>query len=184
MAETSGSTATFCILTAGSALLALQIPFMRVRTLPFMATPVHKVRKALQSLPTRGTLVDLGSGDGSVVREAARLGYKSIGIEINSTLYLYSQVNRLFWQGSAQFVRSDLFQYPLHDANVVFLFGVRPYMPRLSQKIAQECRPGTFVLSYRFGLPTGGKDQAKAELIYDEEEMRIYEVLGDADSSR
>ena len=41
--------------------------------------------------------VDLGSGDGQAVYEAARLGYKSVGIEFNWTLWAFSSLRRQFF---------------------------------------------------------------------------------------
>lgn len=62
-------------------------------------------------------------------------------------------------------------------------------MKPLSMKLAQETRPGVHVLSYRFPIPiqdgadddedgNATKDLLKAKLVYDYEEMRIYEVVG------
>jgi len=92
----------------------------------------------------------------------------------------------------------------LSDADAVLIFGVRPLMGKVAEKIGRECRVGTFVLAYRFRIPLlsgevvgggklggGGDDcdggvvvgRAKgvldAKLIYDVEEMRIYQLQGD-----
>jgi len=37
------------------------------------------------------SLVDVGSGDGRIVLEAARRGYKAHGVELNPWLVLYSK---------------------------------------------------------------------------------------------
>jgi hypothetical protein len=50
-------------------------------------------------------------------------------------------------------------------------------MKSLSQKIATECSTGTDVLSYRFAIPVAqdtDPELLKADIIYDEQEMRIY----------
>lgn len=39
----------------------------------------------------KGSLVDLGSGDGRIVIEAARLGLRSEGLELNPWLVAYSR---------------------------------------------------------------------------------------------
>ena len=64
------------------------------------------------------------------------------------------------------------------------IFGVKPLMEPLSRKLAKECRPGTHVLCYRFHLPLASHNQSeengkpgellRANIVYDEEEMRIY----------
>lgn len=166
--------------------LGLTAPFVLARTpLPYMATPSVKIRRALEFLQTQpghrsGKFVDLGSGDGQAVRQALQAGYRSaVGIELNSTLYLIAQGRRLFWaeRNRASFVWGDLFGYSLASADTVFIFGVQPLMADISYKIARECQPSTMVLAYRFPLPVAHEtDQllVKAELIYDEDEMRIY----------
>lgn len=75
-------------------------------------------------------------------------------------------------------------------------------MPKIAKKISDECQPGTYVMSYRFLIPCkqvaieGVTDHMKGEnqensklhakeelpgkldatLIYDQEEMRIYQL--------
>eukprot|EP00521_Asterionellopsis_glacialis_P021651 CAMPEP_0195322654 /NCGR_PEP_ID=MMETSP0708-20121125/7448_1 /TAXON_ID=33640 /ORGANISM="Asterionellopsis glacialis, Strain CCMP134" /LENGTH=236 /DNA_ID=CAMNT_0040389537 /DNA_START=60 /DNA_END=767 /DNA_ORIENTATION=- len=179
--------------------LALTAPFVFLKTpLPYMATPGHKIRKALQSLPSssRTKFVDLGSGDGEAVLQAVSVGYKKVvGVELNSSLWMFSKL-RLWRQLSygdrqrTKLLRGNLFDYNLNNTDAVLVFGVRPLMNQISQKLAQECRPGTHVLSYRFQLPLASSsslgttksnlDQMKllnAKVVYDEEEMRIYKCL-------
>jgi hypothetical protein len=119
--------------------LALMVPFVFTKSsLPYMATPGHKVRQALQfvmeqqnhhhhhhhKIPTCATLpsssrnkltfVDLGSGDGEAVWQATRLGYQhAIGMELNFTLVLLSRLRRrLFWtqeqQARSTFLHQDM----------------------------------------------------------------------------
>lgn len=76
-------------------------------------------------------------------------------------------------------------------------------MPQIAKKISDECKPGTFVMSYRFFIPCkpigyeqcdnyeleegtksrmsdidGDEELGKldARLVYDKDEMRIYEL--------
>ena len=85
-------------------ILGFTAPFVFVRSpLPYMATPGLKIRRALQFLdkakdPERNIFVDLGSGDGEAVYQAARLGYRAIGIELNFTMWCFSSLRRqIFW---------------------------------------------------------------------------------------
>jgi hypothetical protein len=168
--------------------LALMAPFVLIKSpLPYMATPGHKVRRALEHLGKQGhgqqTFVDLGSGDGEAVYQALKAGYdRAIGIELNYTLYALAQFRRFFFWSREErrrstFLRQDLFNYSLSDADTVMLFGVKPLMRSLSQKIAQEC-PNAKVLCYRFLLPVATLQEVDlfdAKVAYDREEMRIYE---------
>ena len=127
------------------------------------------------------------------------------GVELNSTLYLLSSVRRaFFWtreeRARSTFVCRDFWHLPDHmlrEADTVLIFGIQPLMRPFSETLALHIRPGTHVLSYRFHLPvvqssmvencdigaslpntTAGKNVdplLQATLIYDEDEMRIYE---------
>ena len=112
----------------------------------------------------------------------ARLGYNAVGIELNFTLWAFSSIRRrLFWsveeRERSSFILGNFFDYNLNRSNTVMIFGVSPLMESLSRKIAAECQPGTDILSYRFGLPLATDRESglvNAELVYDEQEMRIY----------
>lgn len=172
-------------------ILGFTAPFVFVRSpLPYMATPGPKLRRALQFLgkandPKRNLFVDLGSGDGEAVYQAARLGYRAIGIELNFTMWAFSSVRRqVFWskeeKANSTLLWRNFLDYDLADANTVMIFGVTPLMKPLSQKIAAECQPGTEILSYRFGIPLAHPqrketwDLLNADIVYDQQEMRIY----------
>ena len=113
-----GSNLTSGMLVIGASvvgLVGMQLPFLFIKHAPFMATPARKVRDALKFIdrkpnkllptsfsasskfPSPRTFVDLGSGDGQAVYEAAKLGYKAIGIEFNWTLWALSSLRRFFW---------------------------------------------------------------------------------------
>ena len=125
-----------------------------------------------------------------------------IGIELNMTLYLLSNFRRLlFWsrpeRARSQFQCRDFWTNTtslLRTADTVLIFGVAPLMQPLSVMLrANGLRRGTHVVSYRFPLPVVAtakkgddddennvnKDNSllRATLIYDEEEMRIYECI-------
>ncbi len=152
--------------------------------------------------------VDLGSGDGTAVLAASSLGWRATGIEMNPTLWLISSIRRLLSnnktiRNNSQLKIGDMFapsvsQSSLRNANCTMIFGVAPLMPRVSAMIERECQPGCWIMSYRFRVPlasySGNDDEVKntkdhaskvdgggirASLIYDEEEMRIYELNSD-----
>lgn len=176
--------------------LALIAPFVFTRSpLPYMATPSSKVRQALKHLAhqghERGLFVDLGSGDGEAVKQAVKMGYRrAVGVELNFTLYALAQFRRLFWtrdeRARSNFFCRNLFHYDIKEADAVFFFGVTPLLIPISEKIARECREGAHVLAYRFPLPLSAKhgeddddiETPYAKLVFDEEEMRIYQCLG------
>jgi hypothetical protein len=210
-------------------LVGLQFPFLFIKNAPYMASPSRKVRDALLHLKEEVTrsnqlkakasssssssssqpppvFVDLGSGDGHAVYEAAKLGYQSTGIEFNWTLWAFSSLRRqLFWSKEvkkrSQFLRQDFLSYNLKSVNTIMIFGVPRTMPILGKKIQTECSLGTNILSYRFDIPLAStstssqiptqtsktknnnnnnndKDELRlqANCIYNREEMKIYRM--------
>ena len=145
---------------------------------------------------------DLGSGDGEIVLAAASHGWNATGVELNPTLWLISSIRRLFSprmvRERSKFILGDLWSQNLEKVDAIMVFGVKPIMGRLANKISRECKPGTFLMSYRFRLPTilyneestttndlenvleeddecyKRKLELDATMIYDKEEMRIY----------
>ena len=200
-------------------------------SLPYMSTPRQKVEKALAFLSKRNQsmivnklkskdtcttnnernrvagfqkqlhFVDLGSGDGTAVLAAASLGWRAVGIEMNTSLWFLSSIRRLLFTDKKARINSqlkigDMFdastsQSILRNANCAMIFGISPLMPRIANLIERECQPGCWIMSYRFRVPlakdSNDKDKKSsdqgldpkginASLIYDEEEMRIYEL--------
>jgi hypothetical protein len=184
-------TAGMMVASSIAVILGFTAPFVFVRSpLPYMATPGPKIREALVYLGkahdrSRNTFLDLGSGDGEAVYQAARLGYRAIGLELNFTMWAFSNMRRLiFWtreeKANSQILWKNFFEYDIGHANTVMIFGVTPLMKPLSAKIAKECKVGTDVLSYRFGLPLKHpkrpetSELLQAKIVYDRQEMRIY----------
>ena len=225
------------------------MPLMSGQSLPYMATPKHKLQQAFKFIqqqqrqtrnqsdtattvtsnrawkgsPVRRQFLDLGSGDGEAVYQAVTLRHaaatqqqmahnddddnesryyyytKCIGIELNTTLYMWSCWRRiLFWtrpeQLRSQFHCRDMFrsdnnnnsndddpQQPQHiirQSDTILIFGIPSLMVPLSQLLAQHCQSGTYILCYRFPLPTHEPQRSRllpARLVYNQDEMRIYE---------
>ena len=132
--DTSKSSSRFGLYTTlGISALAIggtiaAIPFltpaMRKHALPYIpATPkqISNVFKALKAYrvgvdPNKTSLIDLGSGDGRIVFEAAKMGYKATGVELNAVLCFYSkyktiadsEVRSAKWR--PKFMRADLWK--------------------------------------------------------------------------
>jgi len=55
-----------------------------------------------------------------------------------------------------------MWKMKIHDADAVMIFGVKPLMGDIANKIERECQPGTFVMSYRFHIPTRTRDRSSS----------------------
>lgn len=123
--------------------------------------PAHKrgVEAAFDmlKLSPNDLIVDLGSGDGIVLKMAAKRGLRAYGYEINPVLCLasrwrcrqHAKMVRVFWR---DFWLTDLPK----DTKAVFVFAGGPFMKRLSKKLQQESdrlNKPISVVSYGFDLP-------------------------------
>lgn len=116
-------------------------------------------------LKTGAVLVDLGSGDGKVLRAAAAQGLQAIGYEINPIMWLISQIKLWPYRKMAKAHLGDMWQADISRADVVFVFLLDRLMGRLEAKLRAEAKPGTLVVSYVFKLP-GKKPLQKTHNAY------------------
>lgn len=101
-------------------------------------------------------VLELGSGDGTLVARAAELGAISEGIEINPFLVWYSRrkVRRARVAGRASFLRANIFKISLaaKKPDVVFLYLLPGTLKKLREKLCAELPPGTRVISNAFRI--------------------------------
>jgi SAM-dependent methyltransferase len=121
----------------------------------FTSTARIKIRTFLDAVPMKETdfLLDVGCGDGRVLREAVRrYGVRCLGFEINPVAYVMA---RILCMGSDHIrIRwGNFWKADLHEADVVFCYLFPDVMVRLADKLASELRPGARVVSCNFPLP-------------------------------
>ena len=181
--EIRGESIVWLVGGGALALTALASPFLivpAIHRIPWMVTPRRVIHRALDKVGhgQGKKFVDLGSGDGRLVIESAKRGYRSIGYELNPVLVAMSVVSaRLAGVAhSTQFRSKDFWQSSLEDADVVSCFGIAPVMDTLSEKLVSEAKSGTKLVCFRFfpKQPPRG-----LLLVHSNEELYIYEVKSD-----
>jgi hypothetical protein len=106
----------------------------------------------LTGLNSGQTLIDLGSGDGRLLRAAAKRGIRAIGYEINPLIYVWS-VLRCWPQRRLIRVRfQNFWMADLSSADAVVVFLITRYMPRLDRKLKSSGQRLVLV-SYMFEIP-------------------------------
>ena len=121
----------------------------------YVPTPMYVVEKMLEiaEVVEGDTLIDLGSGDGRIIIEAAeRYGVEAVGIEADPLRVLWSRrrvrVNGL--QGRVRVVWGDFFRSDLSKATVVTVYQGQGINSRLKAVFSEMLDPGTRVVSYAF----------------------------------
>lgn len=144
---------------------------------PFVTSPMAVVTAMLNLAALRPgeRLIDLGSGDGRIVLEAARRGAFAEGIEIDAELVdrARRKVELEELQSRARFTRGDLFQAVLRDADIVTLYLLTSVNQRLRPKLLTELRPGARVVSHAFDMGDWAPD---GQAVVDEKQIYLWIV--------
>lgn len=123
---------------------------------PYVKSTKDKVEKMMHmaDLKSSDLVIDLGSGDGLFVIEAARRGVRAIGYEINPFLVWWSRrkLKSLGFSERAKIELRSFWHADLSPATVVMFYGITGMMGRLERKLEKELRPGTRVISNGFSF--------------------------------
>jgi len=125
---------------------------------PYLPSHAREVRAAFQELyPLKPSdvLVDVGSGDGIILRLAARSGARAIGYEINPILVAISWLLTR-GKGRIQIKLADFWPQKLpRETTIVYAFSVSRDVDKLATKLQQEAdrlaRP-LFLMTYGASL--------------------------------
>ncbi len=121
----------------------------------YVSTSRKKIAAFIDAVPMKAdqTLVDLGCGDGRVLREAQkRYGVHTIGYEINPMAYLKARLFS-FGRNKIKIKRQNFWEADLSGADVVFCYLYPDVMKRLAAKLKSGLKPGAIVVSSNFPLP-------------------------------
>jgi len=121
----------------------------------FTSTAGVRIKSFLDAVPMNGTelLVDLGCGDGRVLRAAQRrYGVRALGFEVNALAYCVARILSFPMKG-VQIRCKNFWSENLRDADVVFCYLFPDVMRRLATKLEKELRPGARVVSCNFPVP-------------------------------
>jgi SAM-dependent methyltransferase len=124
---------------------------------PFVPTPPEVVQRMLgiAKVSADDYVIDLGSGDGRVVREAARsFGARGFGVEHDPELVSRSAelARREGVSDRVAFMTQDLFQADISAATVVTMYLLPAINLKLRPRLLKELRPGTRVVSHDFDM--------------------------------
>ncbi|MBL8383253.1 MAG: class I SAM-dependent methyltransferase [Burkholderiales bacterium] len=142
----------------GATMLCAPVSAQHADAGPYVPTPQSIVDAMLLmgKVGPKDFVIDLGSGDGRIVRTAAaRLGASGVGVDINEKLVKLAN-DEAAKEGVAQrarFVNQDLWTFDTSKATVVTVYLLPSIMPRLKQKLLAELKPGTRIVVHDYPLP-------------------------------
>lgn len=115
----------------------------------------------LLELKKSDVVVDLGSGDGTVVLEIAKNGASAYGIERDPKLVAASRES-IAAQGlakKAKIIEASFWDYDLSQFNKVAVYQFKTVMRRLEQKLLSELPKGAMVVSNYWNFPSWKVDK-------------------------
>lgn len=120
--------------------LIVLIGFTAFLGAPYVPSRKKFVKKAfndLYPLSDKDTLVDIGSGDGIVLRIAAGYGAKAIGYELNPVFFFISKIMSAKY--NVEIVLKNVWRTPLPvGTTIVYVFSVSRDSERMTEKLQQE----------------------------------------------
>lgn len=124
---------------------------------PYVPTPDVVVGRMLELAGVRrdDVVVDLGSGDGRLVIEAARrYGARGVGVERDENLVLRARAaaQKAEVADRVSFTQGDIFEFDTRRATVVTLYLLPRLLVRLVPKLRAELAPGARVVSHDYPL--------------------------------
>ncbi|MBI1943785.1 MAG: class I SAM-dependent methyltransferase [Betaproteobacteria bacterium] len=126
-------------------------------TTPYVVSPEMVVDRMLRlAEPKAGErLIDLGSGDGRIVIEAARrYGAQGLGVEIEPRLVdlAHQNAKRAGVESLARFEVRDLFETDLRGAGVVTMYLLPEVNRKLMPRLLEQLKPGARVVSHDYDM--------------------------------
>jgi SAM-dependent methyltransferase len=121
----------------------------------FTSTAGVRIASFLDAVPMSDgeLLVDLGCGDGRVLRAARRrYGVSALGFEVNALAYCAARLLSLRTRG-IEIRCKDFWSVDFSNADVVFCYLFPDVMKRLATKLEAELLPGARVASCNFSIP-------------------------------
>lgn len=124
-----------------------------------MGSPYVPTRKkAIYDILDRAKLkkgqlfIDLGCGDGRIVREAVRYKHvKGIGIDINPMLIFWAKIKaKLAHMKGVDFKVENIYQTDISKADVIYVFLLPQFLRKLKPRFEKEAKKGALVVSHGF----------------------------------
>lgn len=125
---------------------------------PYLPTKKLQIETALDLLNLKKgqTMLELGCGDGRVLKAAAKRGYKAVGYELNPVLVLIAKIATWQYRDQVKVVWGSFWRNDWPEAEGVFTFLLDRFMPRLDTAMKRHVekwdRPSRLV-SFAFEIP-------------------------------
>jgi SAM-dependent methyltransferase len=131
-------------------------------TVPYVQTPMEIVERMLRMAEVKKDdyVIDLGSGDGRIIIEAAKRGARGLGVDLDPNLVKHAIENaqKAGVDTRTQFIVKDIFETDLSAATVVAFYLLPDFNAKLLPKLL-ALKPGTRIVSHDGGIADWAPDE-------------------------
>ena len=122
---------------------------------PYLPTLKPQIDTALDLMDLKPgqLMLEIGSGDGSVMIAAAQRGWKVVGYEINPILCLITWLRTRKVRQNVKIIWGDAWQKDWPEADGIYIFGLDKLMPKLHKKVMRTQTKPVKLVSFAFRLP-------------------------------
>ena len=108
---------------------------------PSLSRELLKMFKKLYPLSNKDLLIDMGSGDGVVLKVAAGLGAQAIGIELHPVLSFLSRIRLRKLKSKTKVVCQNYLDFPFPpETTVIYTFSDSRDINKIYQKVKSEAK--------------------------------------------
>lgn len=106
---------------------------------PFLPTLSKRIDDAVELLDLKPgqTLLELGSGDGRLLKAVAKKGVYAIGYELNPMLVAYTYLSTWRYRKYVTVKCRNYWQVKWPESDAMYVFLLNPYMSKLHKKVVQ-----------------------------------------------
>ena len=122
---------------------------------PYLPTLKKRAEDAFELLDLKPgqTLLELGSGDGRMLKMAAKRGIRAIGYELNPLLVIYTKISCYKYRKLVTVKCRNYWKVKLPACDGVYVFLLERYMAKLDHKITTEKQGEVKLVSFAFKIP-------------------------------
>jgi 16S rRNA A1518/A1519 N6-dimethyltransferase RsmA/KsgA/DIM1 with predicted DNA glycosylase/AP lyase activity len=118
------------------------------------------------ALASGDTIIELGCGDGRVMRRLAAAGYNVIGYELNPILVAVAHIYTWRYRQKVTIIWGDYWRKEWPPAKGMYVFLLEKYMKKLDKKLGKYSKTNgpISVVSYAFQIPKKRAKTSKSGL--------------------
>lgn len=138
------------------AIFVISLLFSSIMGSPYVPTKTKEINEILAIVdPKKNQLfLELGCGDGRVLREATKKYYVcGLGIDVNPLLISLAKI-KSGWQklSNINFKRQNILKSDLSQADVIYIFLMPELIEKLRSKLESETKKNAVIISHGFKI--------------------------------